>query len=381
MPTEAVAPAQPPAGPPAQPPAGPPAHLPVMLREVVELLAVPLRTAAAGRPAIAVDLTLGLAGHLRALLEAVGSPVPDDGVPPILEIGALRPWPVSGPVVAVGIDRDHEALAGAATALRGWGDAVRLVHATADQLPDVLSRLALPGADAVLADLGVSSLQLDSDGRGFSYARDVVLDMRMDATAALDAATVVNTYPVDELTTVLRAYGEERHARRIADRIVDARARRPFTTTRELADLVARAYPRGVTTGGHPAKRTFQALRIEVNGELTGLAATMPAALDVLRPGGRLVVLAYHSLEDRIVKQAMASAAHADVPDDLPFVPEGHGPRVRLLTRGAGRPGPDEVESNPRAASARLRAAERLGAPTAGSPVDRPAGTARRSRP
>lgn len=350
-------------------------HVPVLRREVVDLLAPPLLGPAAGRPAVAVDLTVGLAGHLRALLDATGEPSPTGDRPPISEWTALRHWDPAAPVAAVGIDRDPEALSLAAAALAGWGHAVRLVHATADRLPDVLSALGLAGADAVLADLGVSSLQLDADRRGFSYARDVGLDMRMDATAELDAATVVDTYTVEELTRVLRAYGEERHASRIARRIVEARAAAPLSTTRQLADLVARAYPRGVTTGGHPAKRTFQALRIEVNAELTGLAATMPAALDALRPGGRLVVLAYHSLEDRIVKQSLAAAARADVPDDLPFVPEGHGPRVRLLTRGAARPGPDELTTNPRAASARLRAAERLGlsgpAPSGPAPTGR----------
>lgn len=343
-----------------------PAHVPVMLAEVVELLTPPLLSRPAGvcAPAVLVDLTLGLAGHLRGLLEATG-PAPDgpDGAPPaVVESSALRHWRPATAVAAVGIDRDPEALARAAEVLRGWASAVHLVHATADQITGVLSGLGLPGADAVLADLGVSSLQLDADRRGFSYSRDVGLDMRMDPTAALDAATVVNTYPVEELTRVLRAYGEERFARRIAQRIDAVRAVRPLTGTRELADLVLAAYPRGLATGGHPAKRTFQALRIEVNAELSGLEQTMPAVLDVLRTGGRVAVLAYHSLEDRIVKRALAAAARPDVPDGLPQILPGHGPRVRLLTRGAGRPDPDEVAANPRAASARLRAAERLAA-------------------
>jgi 16S rRNA (cytosine1402-N4)-methyltransferase len=342
---------------------GPPApvHVPVMRAEILELLTPPLlRTGAPA--AVLVDLTLGLAGHLRSLLEATGpSPEgPNGPAPAIVESGALRTWRSGTPVAAVGIDRDPEALERAAVVLAGWAPAVRLVHATADQLPDVLSGLGLHGADAVLADLGVSSLQLDSDRRGFSYSRDVGLDMRMDPTAALDAATVVNTYSVEELTRVLRAYGEERYARRIADRIARARSVRPLTGTRELADLVVLAYPSGPTTGGHPAKRTFQALRIEVNAELSGLEQMMPAAIDALRPAGRLAVLAYHSGEDRIVKRALAAAARPDVPDGLPQILPGHGPRIRLLTRGAGRPGAAEVAANPRAASARLRAAERL---------------------
>lgn len=342
-----------------------PGHVPVMVAEVVGLLTPPLLSAPAlSRPAVLVDLTLGLAGHLRRLLDATG-PAPDgpDGAPPpIVESNALRRWRPSTAVAAVGIDRDPEALARAAEVLRGWAPAVHLVHGTADQLPGVLSGLGLSGADAVLADLGVSSLQLDADRRGFSYSRDVGLDMRMDPTAALDAATVVNTYPVEELTRVLRAYGEERLARRIAERIAAARGVRPLTGTRELADLVLAAYPRSLVTGGHPAKRTFQALRIEVNAELSGLELTMPAVLDALRTGGRVAVLAYHSLEDRIVKRALAAAARPDVPDGLPQVLPGHGPRIRLLTRGAGRPGAAEIEVNPRAASARLRAAERLAA-------------------
>jgi 16S rRNA (cytosine1402-N4)-methyltransferase len=213
----------------------------------------------------------------------------------------------------------------------------------------------------VLFDLGVSSPQLDRPERGFAYAQDGPLDMRMDPGQELTAETVVNTYPAAELARVLRAYGEERFAGRIAAAIVSARDRQRLTSTRRLAELVREAIPAAARrTGGNPAKRTFQALRIEVNGELAALAAALPAALDALLPGGRIVVLSYHSLEDRITKRALAERARGRAPVDLPVEPPGTGPTLRLLTRGAEQPDPAEVAANPRAASARLRAAERI---------------------
>jgi 16S rRNA (cytosine1402-N4)-methyltransferase len=213
----------------------------------------------------------------------------------------------------------------------------------------------------VLFDLGVSSLQLDSDARGFAYSRDAPLDMRMDPTVGRTAADVVNTYSADALARVLREYGEERFARRVAAAVVAERAREPFTTSARLVDVVRTAIPAATRrTGGNPAKRTFQALRIEVNSELDALATAVPAALDALAVGGRMVVLSYHSLEDRLVKRAFVAGAKADVPDDLPFVPAGAGPTLRLLTRGAESAPPDEVASNPRSASVSLRAVERI---------------------
>jgi 16S rRNA (cytosine1402-N4)-methyltransferase len=201
-------------------------------------------------------------------------------------------------------------------------------------------------------------MQLDEDDRGFSYARDTALDMRMDPTVALTAAEVVNTYPVEQLTRVLRDYGEERFARRIAAAIV---RERPLTSSARLAELVRSAVPAATRrVGGHPAKRTFQALRIEVNDELGALERALPAAVDALCVGGRIVVLAYQSLEDRIVKRVLTAGARVAAPPDLPVVPESAMPRLRLLTRGAETPGSDEVADNPRAASARLRAAERI---------------------
>jgi 16S rRNA (cytosine1402-N4)-methyltransferase len=213
----------------------------------------------------------------------------------------------------------------------------------------------------VLFDLGVSSPQLDDPGRGFAYSYDAPLDMRMDRTGPLTAADVVNTYSAARLARVLREYGEERFARRIADAVVRARSQAPFTSTMRLGELVRDSIPAPARRhGGHPAKRTFQALRIEVNGELEALRRALPAAMDVVAVGGRIVVLAYHSLEDRLVKRAFAERASDTTPRGLPVSLPGSRPRFQLLTKGAERPAAEEVASNPRAASARLRAAARI---------------------
>jgi len=213
----------------------------------------------------------------------------------------------------------------------------------------------------VLFDLGVSSLQLDEAARGFAYAQDAPLDMRMDPTRGRTAAEVVNTYDGRALAKVLKEYGEERFAARIADAIVRERTKEPFTGTARLAELVRTAIPAATRrTGGHPAKRTFQALRIEVNDELGVLRRALPAAIDALAVGGRLVVLSYQSLEDRIVKSELRDRSTSDVPVDLPFIPEGSGPELRLLVRGSEQASDDEIAANPRAASVRLRAAERV---------------------
>jgi 16S rRNA (cytosine1402-N4)-methyltransferase len=310
-----------------------PRHVPVLAGRVVALL----QPALAEPGAVVVDATVGMGGHAAALLEAV----------PQLRL--------------VGIDRDPEALELAAQRLQPWADRVQLVHAVYDQVPEVLDQLGLPPVQGVLLDLGVSSLQLDESRRGFAYAVDAPLDMRMDASSGPTAADVLNHYSVDELTRVLREYGEERYARRIAKAVVAERRREPFSTSSRLVALVRDQVPAPARrTGGNPAKRTFQALRIEVNGELSTLAAALPAALDALAVRGRIVVLAYHSLEDRLVKQALAAGAHDTTPPDLPVQLPGHGPVLRLLTRGAERPDDQEVTANPRAGSARLRAAERL---------------------
>jgi 16S rRNA (cytosine1402-N4)-methyltransferase len=309
-------------------------HVPVMLDRVVALLAPALTHA----DAVLVDATLGLGGHAEAVLGRC-------------ELARV-----------VGIDRDPEALALAGERLAPYGDRFTGIHAVYDEIPDVLDRLGLDAVDAVLFDLGVSSMQLDLPERGFAYATDAPLDMRMDGTSGPTAADVLNTYDVGELTRVLREYGEERFARKIAAAVVRAREVEPFTTSARLVDLLYAEIPAPARrTGGHPAKRTFQALRMEVNDELAVLRRAIPAAIDAVRVGGRVVVESYHSLEDRLVKQAFAAAVATDVPVDLPFVPAGHEPSLRLVTRGAEKADPSETAVNPRAASVRLRAIERIG--------------------
>ena len=311
-----------------------PQHVPVQLDRVLALLAPAL----ADRPAVLVDCTLGLGGHADALLSAH----------PRLTL--------------IGLDRDTRALATAGDRLARHGDRVRLVHAVYDELPEVLADQGLTEAQGVLFDLGVSSMQLDEADRGFAYAQDAPLDMRMNQQSGITAAEVLNTYPAGELTRILREYGEERFASRIAAAVVRERAREPFTTSARLVRLLYEAVPAASRrTGGHPAKRTFQALRIEVNGELEVLRRAVPAALAALAPGGRIVVESYQSLEDRIVKREFTEWAGSRTPAGLPVELPGHGPRVRLLTRGAEQADEREIEQNPRAASVRLRAAERIG--------------------
>lgn len=304
-----------------------------MLQRCVSLLAPALDVPRA----VVVDATLGLGGHSEALLQRFER------------------------VRVVGIDRDAEALELAGARLAPYADRVELVHAVYDELPRILADLGLDRVQGVLFDLGVSSLQLDERERGFAYSRDAPLDMRMDVRQPLTAADVVNTYPEHELTRILRDYGEERFARRIASAIVRQRAQEPFTGTARLAEVVRESIPAATRrTGGHPAKRAFQALRIEVNQELAALSNALPAAVAAVAVGGRIVVLSYHSLEDRVVKRVLVAGASSTAPRDLPVVPPEHQPVLRLLTRGAERPDADETVANSRAASARLRAAERL---------------------
>ena len=310
-----------------------PAHVPVLLERVVGLLAPALTEPGA----VVVDCTLGMGGHAEALLRAA----PDCRL--------------------VGLDRDPEALRRSGDRLAPYAGRTTLVHAVYDALPQVLAELGLDCVQGVLFDLGVSSLQLDEPERGFAYAQDAPLDMRMDPTRGDTAADVVNTYDGKALATVLKQYGEERFASRIADAIVRERAREPFTSTARLAELVRTAIPAATRrTGGHPAKRTFQALRIEVNDELGVLRRAIPASVATLCVGGRLVVLSYQSLEDKIVKSELVARSASTVPVDLPFVPEGAVSELRLLVRGAGKAPADEIAANPRAASVRLRAAERV---------------------
>ncbi|PLS76144.1 MAG: 16S rRNA (cytosine(1402)-N(4))-methyltransferase [Actinobacteria bacterium] len=312
-------------------------HRPVMTDEVVALVRpVP--------PGVLVDATVGGGGHARALL----------GAHPHLRL--------------VGIDRDEDALAAAGEALAGFGErVVALHHARFDRMADVVAIAGTAGAkgstagsvSAVLFDLGVSSPQLDRAERGFSYRLDAPLDMRMDRSTGRTAADLVNAATAQELARLIARSGEHRFAGRIARRIVE---RRPLTTTTELAEVVRDAIPAAARrTGGHPARRVFQAVRIAVNDELDVLAPALDTAVDLLVPGGRCVVLAYHSGEDRIVKERFAHAASGgcECPPTLPCAC-GAVPLVRLLTRGAAKPSPTEVEANRRAESARLRACERL---------------------
>jgi 16S rRNA (cytosine1402-N4)-methyltransferase len=235
------------------------------------------------------------------------------------------------------------------------------VHAVYDEIADVVADLGFKSVDAILLDLGVSSMQLDEAGRGFAYSYEAPLDMRMNPEAGKTAADVVNSYTEPELARIFKEYGEERYAKAVAAEIVSARKAKPFATSTELAALIAKVIPFiPGKSSGHPAKRVFQALRIEVNGELEVLTDTMPAALSVLAVGGRILVLSYHSLEDRIVKQALVAAATSSAPLELPFELPEHAPTIRLLVKGAEAATEREIQQNPRAASVRMRAAEKI---------------------
>ncbi|SDH77836.1 16S rRNA (cytosine1402-N4)-methyltransferase [Actinokineospora alba] len=310
-----------------------PRHVPVLLDRILELF----DPALSGRPAVLVDATLGLGGHADALLVAHPE------------------------LTLVGLDRDPNALAMSRERLARHGDRVHLVHTVYDGIQEAIDGLGLSRVDGVLFDLGVSSMQLDVAERGFAYSKDSPLDMRMDPTTGPTAADVLNTYAPGELVRILREYGEEKFATRIVRAVVNEREKEPFTNSARLVELLYSAVPAASRrTGGHPAKRTFQALRIEVNAELDVLRRAIPAALSALRVGGRIVVESYQSLEDRIVKRAMADLAKSTTPEGLPVELPGHGPQIRMLTRGAEQADEQEIERNSRAQSVRLRAAERI---------------------
>jgi 16S rRNA (cytosine1402-N4)-methyltransferase len=312
-------------------------HRPVLLTEVLSYLEP--------RPGgLYVDATLGGGGHAEAVLEASA---PD---------GRL-----------IGIDRDPMALRAAGRRLARFGERVRLVHGRFSQLSALLAELGAGPVDGVLADLGVSSPQLDRAERGFSFSQEGPLDMRMDPSAPLTAADLVNQAPLEELIRIFRDYGEERHAPRLARAIDHDRRTKPFTTTRQLASLIERVMPR---SGGrdriHPATRVFQALRIAVNDELGELETGLEAAFSVLKPGGRMVIISFHSLEDRRVKQFFRDrAADCVCPPELPICRCSKVSEMRILTRKPVEAGPGEAAANPRARSARLRAAEKTGADSA----------------
>jgi 16S rRNA (cytosine1402-N4)-methyltransferase len=308
-------------------------HVPVLLDRCVELLAPALTEPGA----VLVDVTLGMGGHSEAILERL----------PHLRV--------------VGLDRDPQAIALASERLARFADRFTAVHAVYDDVLEVVTDVVGRPVQGLLADLGVSSLQLDEADRGFAYAQDAPLDMRMDPTSGPSAADLLASADERELTRILREYGEERFAARIAGRIVATRRHTPLLRTGQLVEIVRAAIPAAArATGGHPAKRTFQALRIQVNAELEVLERALPAAIEALGVDGRVVVLAYHSLEDRLVKRALARGATSSAPAGLPVEPQTHRPYLELLTRGAEKATPDEIAANPRSASVRLRAARRL---------------------
>jgi 16S rRNA (cytosine1402-N4)-methyltransferase len=307
-------------------------HIPVMLERTLELL-----TPALSAPgAVLVDATLGMAGHAAAFLERLPE------------------------LTLVGFDRDADALAIARERLEPFGDRVHLVHTVYDNFTDALSGLGITEVAGVLFDLGVSSLQLDRVERGFSYSKDAPLDMRMDASSPLTAEQVIAEYSEAELRRIFREYGEERLAPRYAQKIVERRSVKPFLRSGDLVDVISAATPVAIQRKGHPAKRVFQALRIEVNQELAALERAIPAAIDSLAIGGRIVVLAYQSLEDRLVKRAFAAGSSSSAPAGLPIELPEHAPQLRLLVRGAELASASEKEINPRSIPVRLRAAERI---------------------
>ncbi|MBO0985372.1 16S rRNA (cytosine(1402)-N(4))-methyltransferase RsmH [Rathayibacter sp. SD072] len=307
-------------------------HLPVLLERCVELLAPAIERDGA----VLVDATLGMGGHSLALLERF----------PGLHL--------------VGLDRDPEALELAGERLSAHSSRIDLVHAVYDELPDVLDELGIDEIDGALFDLGVSSLQLDETERGFSYSKDAPLDMRMDATAPLTAASILAEYDEGALRRIFHEYGEERLAQRYAKRIVEARRDAPIERSGRLVEIIQAATPVAIQRNGHPAKRVFQALRIEVNQELSVLERAIPAALDRVAVGGRIVVEAYQSLEDRIVKRALQAASSSTAPAGLPMELPEHRPEFRLVIRGAELASDEEKTRNPRATPVRLRAAERI---------------------
>ncbi|MBQ6117092.1 MAG: 16S rRNA (cytosine(1402)-N(4))-methyltransferase RsmH [Oscillospiraceae bacterium] len=306
-------------------------HKPVLLEECLEGLQI--------RPdGVYVDGTLGRAGHALEIVRR-------------LTAGRL-----------IGIDRDQTAIDAARERLAGYMDRVTLVHGNFQQLDEILRELNLPGADGMLFDLGVSSPQLDDAQRGFSYMHDAPLDMRMDRTAPLTARDVVNGWSYEELRRILYDYGEERYAPAVAAAICRRREERPIETTLELAELIRGAMPaKALREKQHPAKRSFQAIRIAVNGELDALPPMLRAAADGLNPGGRLAVISFHSLEDRIVKKTLQElATGCTCPPEFPVCVCGKKPRMKIITRKPVTAGPAELTYNPRARSAKLRVAEKL---------------------
>ena len=308
-------------------------HEPVMLSRTLELLAPAL----ASDSAVLVDCTLGLGGHSEAFLNSFEN------------------------LTVIGIDRDLLALELAGKRLEVFGSRVKYFHGTYEQIPEALSKFGFSEASAILMDLGVSSMQIDSPDRGFAYSFDAPLDMRMDSSAGETAAELIATASEIELTRIFKEYGEERFAKKIATEIVSRRASTPIVSSKQLASIISQIVPFiPGKSSGHPAKRVFQALRIAVNQELEILESAIPAAINALEIGGRLLVLAYHSLEDRIVKQAIVQAATSSAPIDMPFELPEHAPVLKLVIKGAEQATLQEIAANPRSASVRLRVAEKI---------------------
>jgi 16S rRNA (cytosine1402-N4)-methyltransferase len=311
-------------------------HISVMRNTCVELLTPAINKS---ETPVVVDATLGLGGHSEALLESNPN------------------------LVLIGIDRDLDAIVKAKNRLAKFENRVKLNHAIFDEITEVVNSFGFEKVDGILFDLGVSSMQLDQSDRGFSYSQDAPLDMRMDRSTGITAGEILNTYAPGELVRILRTYGEEKFATRIVENIVKERAKAPLNSTAQLATLVKESIPAATRrTGGNPAKRTFQALRIETNDELGAVNRAIPQALELLKVGGRLVVMSFQSLEDRIVKEIFTQATTSGTPRDLPIDLPEFAAKFALVVRGSVLPSEAEIAANSRAQSVRLRAIERLAA-------------------
>jgi 16S rRNA (cytosine1402-N4)-methyltransferase len=311
-------------------------HISVMRDTCVDLLTPAINKS---ETPVVVDATLGLGGHSEALLESNPN------------------------LVLIGIDRDLDAIVKAKNRLAKYENRVKLNHAIFDEIKDVVNSFGFEQVDGILFDLGVSSMQLDQSDRGFSYSQDAPLDMRMDRSTGITASEIINTYAPGELVRILRTYGEEKFATRIVENIVKERAKAPLNSTAQLATLVKESIPAATRrTGGNPAKRTFQALRIETNDELGAVNRAIPQALELLKVGGRLVVMSFQSLEDRIVKEIFTEATTSGTPRDLPIDLPEFAAKFALVVRGSVLPSEAEIAANSRAQSVRLRAIERLAA-------------------
>lgn len=311
-------------------------HIPVMRDTCIDLLTPAINKS---ETPVVVDATLGLGGHSESLLESNPN------------------------LILIGIDRDLDAIIKAKNRLAKFENRAMISHAIFDEITDLVNSFGFEHVDGILFDLGVSSMQLDQSDRGFSYSQDAPLDMRMDRSTGITASEILNTYAPGDLVRILRTYGEEKFATRIVENIVKERAKAPLNSTAQLATLVKESIPAATRrTGGNPAKRTFQALRIETNDELGAVNRAIPQALELLKVGGRLVVMSFQSLEDRIVKEIFTQATTSGTPRDLPIDLPEFAAKFALVVRGSVLPSEAEIAANSRAQSVRLRAIERLAA-------------------